>query len=120
MKINFTSISLLILSISVFFSASLISNSITNYHNDGTTISTTNKNKEDDDIEKQILTKNELANYLGISIEKFDELNEWQNLSFGEGFPYFEDMNGNKYYTIQSIEKWLADNKNYKNELKDF
>ena len=109
MKINFTSISILILSISIFASALVISNSLTNLQNS----EISDPNQEKDIKEKQIQTKKEIADYLGISIQKFDELNEWQKLNFGNGFPYLEDMNGNKYYTIQSIEEWLTDNSNY-------
>lgn len=119
MKLNLVSISIFTLAISVFASAFIISNSRSE---NGIFVSklATTEYKEETIRGKQLLSKEEIAEYLGISTQQFDELDKRQITSFGDGIPFLE-LDGTKYYTIQAIEEWLSDSKNYiSNELSDF
>jgi hypothetical protein len=120
MKLDFVSISIFTLAISVFASAFIISNSLSENGISGSKLVTT-EYKEETNSEKQLLSKEEIAEYLGISTQKFDEIDKSQIASFGDGIPFIESVDGTKYYTTQAIEKWLSDTNNYlSNELSDF
>ncbi|MGE8082125.1 hypothetical protein [Peribacillus loiseleuriae] len=109
MKLNLTTISIFILAISVIAGALIISNSTSKEHNSEIFPST---QKGEGFLQKQLLNKEEASEYLGISVEEFDELDKIQFATFGQSIPYLE-TNSTKYYTIQSIEKWLADIDHY-------
>ena len=105
MKINFTAISVIILAISVFVSAWIISNQLKT--NDISTPESA-EHKEQLVYTKQLLTKEEIAIYLGITAQEFEELDKTQIAIVGRGIPFL--VSGNtKYYTIQAIEEWLSD-----------
>ena len=105
MKINFTAISVIILAISVFVSAWIISNQLKT--NDNSTPESV-EYKEQLTYTKQLLTKEEIAIYLGITTQEFEELDKTQIAVVGKGIPFL--VSGNtEYYTIQGIEKWLSD-----------
>ncbi|OIJ07914.1 hypothetical protein BKP35_18170 [Anaerobacillus arseniciselenatis] len=117
MKAYFTGISILFLAISVISSAFILSNS-TNKES-VSTVAVSTENGEESNA-KQLLSKEQASDYLGISVDEFDVLDRNHVSSFGEGIPFLE-INGNKYYTIQSLEEWLADTSHYlSNELSDF
>ena len=114
MKMYSMPISIMFLAISIFTSAIIISNSLS-----ANVVPASNGSKEMDE-KKQLLSKEEITVYLGISIEQFDELDKMQIAYYGEGIPFLE-VGGNKYYTVQSIEKWLSDTNHYQtNKLSDF
>lgn len=116
MKINFTAISVIILAISIFASALIVSNQLKTTHN--STAEPVESTEQLTDT-KQLLTKKEIAMYLGITIRQFDELDKIQIAFSGRGVPFLV-LGNTQYYTIQSIEKWLSDLNNYQaNELLD-
>jgi hypothetical protein len=118
MKLNFISISIITLAFSVFASALIISNSLSELGISGSKQATTENKEEEIIMKKQLLSKEEIAEYLGISTKQFDEIDRRQIVSFGDGIPFMESLDGTKYYTIQAIEEWLSDTKNYlSNEL---
>ena len=98
MKINFTAIS-------VFVSALIISNQLKT--NDNLTPESV-EYKEQLTYTKQLLTKEEIAIYLGITTQEFEELDKRQIAVVGRGIPFLTSGN-TEYYTIQGIEKWLSD-----------
>ena len=101
MKMNLMAISVMSLAISVFVSALIISDSIeTNDHS--------LYNFVEQDNKKQLLTKDEISAYLGITTQQFDELDKAQIVSVGQGIPFLNSGN-EEYYTIQGIEQWLTD-----------
>ena len=103
MKMNITAISVIVLAISVFVSALIISDSIeTNDHSRSNSVEHEQVNK------KQLLTKDEISAYLGITTQQFDELDKAQIVSVGQGIPFLNSGN-EEYYTIQGIEQWLTD-----------
>jgi hypothetical protein len=120
MKLNFISISIITLAFSVFASALIISNSLSEFGISGSKQATTEYKEEEIIMKKQLLSKEEISEYLGISTKQFDEIDRRQIVSFGDGIPFIESLDGTKYYTIQAIEEWLSDTKNYlSNELSD-
>ena len=105
MRINITAISVMVLAISVFVSALIISNSLKTNDN---SIPNSVKYEEEFINKKQLLTKDEISAYLGITAQQFDELDETQIAMVGKGIPFL--VSGNtEYYTIQGIEEWLSD-----------
>ena len=110
MKVYFTAISIFILAISIISSAYILSNSLNEKSN--LTVTTSTEKTEYSD-RKPLLSKEQAADYLGISVEEFDRLDSDQVISVGEGIPYLE-ANENKYYTTQALEKWLSDTNHYR------
>ena len=105
MKGNLTALSIFSLAISFLVSTVIISNSI-NREISLNILSSDQKSEEA--VYKPLLNKEEISEYLGISVEEFDELDQMQVTIFGQGIPYVE-TNNTRYYTIPSVEKWLAD-----------
>lgn len=68
MKLNLISISIVILAFSVFASAVTISNSLSEFGISGSKLATT-EYKEEIIMDKQLLSKEEIAEYLGISTQ---------------------------------------------------
>ncbi|MBU8878548.1 hypothetical protein BGM26_06035 [Bacillus sp. FJAT-29790] len=118
MKMNFTAISVIFLSLSVLISSVIISNSLKNTTNDDSQILIEKATKEV--MENPLLTKEEMAEYLGISEIEFDEIDRNQIHTVGRGIPYIES-DSNKYYTIIGLSEWLADTDLYRsNSLEDY
>lgn len=117
MKINFTAISVIILAISVFVSALIISTPLKTTDN-STAVSV--EQKEQLVYKKKLLTKEEIAVYLGITTQEFEELDKRQISVVGKGIPFLVSEN-TEYYTIQGIEKWLSDINYYQsNDVLDY
>jgi hypothetical protein len=117
MKINPTAISVLVLAISVFSSALIISNSLNTNDN---SVPASVEHEEEFEFNKQLLTKEEISSYLGITPQEFDELDKTQIAYVGRGIPFLISENA-KYYTIQGVEEWLSDSNYYQtNDLSDF
>lgn len=104
MKINITAISILVLAISVFVSALIISNPLKTKNS----IPNPVKHEEKFINKNQLLTKDEISAYLGITIQQFDELDKTQIVVVGKGIPFLVSEN-TEYYTILGIEEWLSD-----------
>ena len=105
MKGNLTALSIFSLAISFLVSTVIISNSI-NREISLNILSSDQKSEEA--VYKPLLNKEEISEYLGISVEEFNELDQIQLTVLGQGIPYVE-TNNTRYYTIPSVEKWLAD-----------
>ena len=105
MRGNLTALSIFSLAISFLVSTVIISNSI-NGEISLNILSSDQKSEEA--VYKPLLNKEEISEYLGISVEEFDELDQIQITVLGQGIPYVE-TNNTRYYTIPSVEKWLAD-----------
>ena len=109
MKGNLTALSIFSLAISFLVSTVIISNSINNATNREVSLNILSSNpKSEEAVYKPLLNKEEISEYLGISVEEFDELDQIQITVLGQGIPYVE-TNNTRYYTIPSVEKWLAD-----------
>lgn len=105
MKINITAISVMVLAISVFVSALIISDSLKTNDN---SLPNSVIHEEKFINKMQLLTKDEISAYLGITTQQFDKLDKTQIAVVGKGIPFLVSEN-TEYYTIQGIEEWLSD-----------
>lgn len=99
MKQNYTAIAIIILAISILASSLIIANSLSLTSED-------DSSRENVLLEKQFLSKGEISEYLGITVEQFDELNKQQIINGRSPIPYIE-IDNEKYFTIKSVSEWL-------------
>lgn len=99
MKNNLFALSIFSLAVSFVIGCWLISNSLSGI-----------KNYNKKETQHQLLTKSEVANYLGISSEEVQKLTEITNgeNSFTSGIPHIK-IDKIDYYPKKAIDKWLLD-----------
>ncbi|RHW31393.1 DNA-binding protein [Lysinibacillus yapensis] len=97
MKNNLIALSICIFAVCFVIGCWLISDSLSGEEKDN-----------DKEVQHQLMTKSEVANYLGISPEEVQKLTEIPNgdNSFTSEIPHIK-IGKKNYYPIKAIDKWL-------------
>lgn len=107
MKNNFVAMSIFSLAVSIVIGSWLISNGLNSQNFSKPNPSSQNADKVVQEEEKKLLTQEELASYLGLSVEESKRLGPVGGTGSKTSVLPFIQIGEKVYYSKDAIDKWL-------------